>query len=172
VRTRGDAIGPDSPPDDFHGLRIRCKRLRYAVEFLSPLAPNESEAMIRRLVAVQDCLGEHQDAQVAMQRLRAMAEEDLPARAVFLLGRIDERYERQAEALRGEFPEVYAGIRGKAWDNLRRVLDGRRRAALAALPTPRVPPLRTAPSPKGAPTARAAATSTPAAPPGLTVVRD
>src|SRR5262249_60788983 len=113
VRKGGDAIRPSSPPEDFHALRIRCKRFRYAVEFVSPLAPKPSEKLIRRLVAVQDCLGEHQDAQVAMQRLRAMAEEEgLPPRAVFLLGRIDERYEIRARGLREAFPKVYAGIRG------------------------------------------------------------
>jgi CHAD domain-containing protein len=176
VRKRGDAIGPSSPPEDFHALRIRCKRLRYAAEFLSPLAPKQSERLISALVEVQDCLGEHQDAQVAMARLREMAEEDLPARAVFLLGRIDERYERRAAELRAALPDVYAGIRGKAWRRLRTVLDEGRDRAVAESP-PRPPSLRPAPAPRRAvrmPAARAAGSgpSGPPPAPGLAVVRD
>jgi CHAD domain-containing protein len=179
VRKRGDAIQPTSPPEDFHALRIRCKRLRYAVEFLSPLAPKQSERLIAALVEVQDCLGEHQDAQVAMARLREMAEDGLPPRAVFLLGRIDERYERRAAELRAEFPDAYAGIRGKAWKGLRHVLDERRDRAVADSP-PRAPSLRPAPAPRRTartppttPPARAARHARAAAPPpGLAVVRD
>ena len=174
VRKRGDAIRQSSPPEDFHALRIRCKRLRYAIEFLSPLAPKQSDKLIRRLVLVQDCLGEHQDAQVAMQRLREMAEEPgLPPRVVFLLGRIDERYAVRGAALREAFPEVYTGIRGKAWDNLRRVLDERRRAVLATYPAapPRAPRLRPAPPPRAS-ASRPAMPADSDPPPGLVAVRD
>jgi CHAD domain-containing protein len=182
VRKRGDAIGPSSPPGDFHALRIRCKRLRYAVEFLSPLAPEQSERLVAALVEVQDNLGEHQDAQVAMARLREMADEGLPSRAVFLLGRIDERYERRAAELRAAFPDVYTGIRGKPWKRLRKVLDERRDRAVAESP-PRGPSLRPAPAPRRvvrAPAAASPARATAAgrgrareaSSPGLAVVRD
>ena len=39
VRKSGARIGPDSPAADYHRLRIRCKRLRYALEFLGDLYP-------------------------------------------------------------------------------------------------------------------------------------
>src|SRR6185295_5937370 len=107
VRRLGDPIDATSAPEEFHALRIRCKRLRYAVEFLSPLAPKESQEAIRRVVAIQDNLGELQDARVAMQHIDGMIDEELPARAVFLLGRITERYARRSAELKAEFPEVY-----------------------------------------------------------------
>jgi hypothetical protein len=117
-------------------------------------------------VAVQDTLGEHQDAQVAMERIRDMVDEgDLPVRAVFLLGRISERYARRAEDLRGGFPDVYAGIRGRPWRDLRDALDERREDALATMPPRRVPRLRTALPPPATP-------EPVEAPAGLSVVRD
>jgi triphosphatase len=161
VRKQGDSLDPSSPPEDFHRLRIRTKRFRYAVEFLSPLAPKPSRRLVRRLVAVQDCLGEHQDAQVAMAHIREMVDrEDLPVRAVFLLGRVSERYARRAEELRAEFPGVYARIRGKPWRRLRRTLETRRAEAVAALPPSRLRALRTEPPPGEVPPADGSAALT------------
>jgi len=152
VRRQGDPLDPGSPPEEFHKLRIRTKRLRYAAEFLSLLAPKPSRRYVRRLVAVQDCLGEHQDAQVAMARIREMVDrEELPVRAVFLLGRVSERYARRAEELRAEFPSVYGRIRGKRWRRLRGTLEARRAEAVATLPRPRFASLRTQPTPGEAP---------------------
>jgi CHAD domain-containing protein len=151
VRKRGRHVHPDSPPEELHALRIRCKRLRYTVEFLSPLAPGPSRRFVRRLVAVQDLLGEHQDAQVAMERIRLLVEADLPPRAVFLLGRISERYARRAEDLRAELPRVYGRTRGKPWRRLRDALDASRAKAVDALPPRRAPSLRTAPLPEDRP---------------------
>jgi CHAD domain-containing protein len=54
-----------------HRLRIAIKRLRYALEFFeAPLAPH-SRTLIEKLKAVQDHLGDLQDAVVARRRLRA-----------------------------------------------------------------------------------------------------
>ena len=73
VRKAGARIGPASPAADYHRLRIRCKRLRYALEFLADLYPGETRPLIGRLVTVQDVLGLHQDADVAIERLRHLA---------------------------------------------------------------------------------------------------
>jgi triphosphatase len=170
VRKQGDSLDPSSPPEDFHTLRIRTKRLRYAVEFLSPLAPKPSRRYVRQLVALQDCLGEHQDAQVAKAHIREMVDqEDLPVGAVFLLGRVSERYARRAEELRAEFPLVYAGIRGKPWRRLRTALERRREEVLATMPPSRAASLRTAPPPTEDVVHASAAAAEPSG--GLTVVR-
>jgi CHAD domain-containing protein len=159
----------DSPPGDFHAERIRSKRLRYAIEFLAPLAPKPSKRLVKRLVVVQDCLGEHQDAIVAMAHIEELIDDDLPPRAVFLLGRISERYDRAARELRAAFPDIYAGIRGKPWTDLWSELRGRRDHALATMPAPRLPRLRTAAPPPAA-RKRPRKAEPPAA--GLTVVGD
>ena len=129
VRRAGARLDSWSSPEDFHALRIRCKRLRYALEFHSEVYPGVTQPVIRRLVAVQDVLGEHQDAQVALGHLFELVEQrsqSFPPRAMFVLGRITERYERRASELRERFPDAFADIRGKPWKNLRREMRRRR----------------------------------------------
>jgi CHAD domain-containing protein len=136
VRKEGDAIQASSEPAAFHSLRIRCKRLRYALEFLSPLAPKESRAFVKRLVDVQDVLGEHQDAQVAMAHIRELVSDDGPSlepRTVFALGRVVERYDHRAAELRDRFPRVYRELRGREWKDIQHALE-RRRLERAAAP--------------------------------------
>jgi triphosphatase len=145
VRKEGDRIEPSSDPAAFHSLRIRCKRLRYALEFLSPIAPREMRAFVKRLVDVQDVLGEHQDAQVAMAHIRELVSDDgtLDPRTVFALGRVVERYDRRAAELRAQFPQVYRELRGHQWKDLRHALERRRlEHAAAGLRRPAPPPSR------------------------------
>src|SRR5205823_10728565 len=105
VRRRGRRIaGSIARSEDYHALRIRAKRLRYAVEFTSPVYGKRSTKLVERLVALQDLLGEHQDAQVAVERLRSLVAEvgsSLSPQAVFAMGSIAERYAGAARALRG-----------------------------------------------------------------------
>lgn len=56
-----------------HGMRIQCKKLRYACEFLGPHVGDAVRELVKPLVAVQDCLGRHQDAQVTQAFLRHCA---------------------------------------------------------------------------------------------------
>ncbi len=60
-------------PGDFHQLRIRCKRLRYAVEFAAPLYGPESKRLSKRIAGLQDELGQLQDAEAAAQFLKELA---------------------------------------------------------------------------------------------------
>jgi CHAD domain-containing protein len=75
----GRTIGPDSPPADLHRLRILFKRLRYTCEFFreafSDLTSGEDALAdyVQAMVRFQDCLGEHQDAVVAMTRIQELA---------------------------------------------------------------------------------------------------
>jgi len=77
----GRTIGPDSPAADLHRLRILFKRLRYACEFfreafVDPVSGADPLAdYIRAMVSFQDCLGEHQDAVMAMARVQELANE-------------------------------------------------------------------------------------------------
>jgi CHAD domain-containing protein len=75
----GRTIGPDSPAADLHRLRILFKRLRYVSEFFreafaDPAAGRDPLAdYIEAMVRFQDCLGEHQDAVVAIARIQDLA---------------------------------------------------------------------------------------------------
>ncbi|MGA9750724.1 MAG: CHAD domain-containing protein, partial [Acidobacteriota bacterium] len=69
----GRAVTPQSPPAKLHRLRILFKRLRYTCEFFRDAFPEALPALIEAMVRFQDCLGEHQDAVVAMARIQDLA---------------------------------------------------------------------------------------------------
>ncbi len=126
VRAIGRRLGPDSPASDYHRLRIRCKRLRYALEFLADLYPGTTGRLLRRLVVLQDILGLHQDADVAIARLRALAADPsagLGAPTAFAMGEIASRYGQQMADLREEFPSAYSAATGKRWRAFRAEIE-------------------------------------------------
>jgi CHAD domain-containing protein len=125
LRQAADDLTPASPPAAFHEARIRGKRLRYAVEFVADVYGPPARDFIRVMVAVQDVLGSHQDAYVAIAYLRDLLQSDadrLPPRTIFLMGEIAERYMTQAARLRDRFASVYRPVRGQSWKRLRKAL--------------------------------------------------
>jgi CHAD domain-containing protein len=60
-----DTLLPDAPLTTYHQLRIDFKRLRYALEFFKDVLGREAAAIIKQVTAMQDLLGELQDAHVA-----------------------------------------------------------------------------------------------------------
>ncbi|GAB3481774.1 CHAD domain-containing protein [Amycolatopsis cihanbeyliensis] len=96
------ALPADPPDDELHELRIHCKRLRYAAELARPAAGKKGTKRIKTLVGatkeLQTVLGEHQDAVVAAERVRALVDEH-EGGVAFVAGRIVEReLARRAEA--------------------------------------------------------------------------
>jgi CHAD domain-containing protein len=66
-----ETLAADDPGAALHRLRIRFKKLRYALEFASPLTPGgEVDGVIALLKQLQDQLGSHQDL-VVHERLIA-----------------------------------------------------------------------------------------------------
>lgn len=61
ARSSGARLKLDSPPEVFHRLRVRLKRLRYAFELLEQLSGKRTAKALKRLRRLQDELGEHQD---------------------------------------------------------------------------------------------------------------
>jgi triphosphatase len=57
------------PAETLHGLRIECKRLRYALEFSRHLLGDEIETVLGRLRKLQELLGAINDAYVESGRL-------------------------------------------------------------------------------------------------------
>jgi CHAD domain-containing protein len=72
VRKLGRKVGAEAHASDLHRLRIRAKRLRYEIEFFAEAYPSLKRAA-REAKALQELLGEHQDACAAIERLRAYA---------------------------------------------------------------------------------------------------
>jgi len=62
--------GPDVPLERLHRLRIAAKGLRYTLEFFREALGEESKEAIDRVKALQDHLGDLQDAVVASNLLR------------------------------------------------------------------------------------------------------
>ena len=129
LRKAGDQIEAGSPAADYHRVRIRGKRFRYALEFLAELYQGRSRALTRRVVALQDVLGVHQDVEVAIERLRGLAKEhgrELPPEAIFAMGEIAERYRCRALELRADFPKSYARATGKSWKAFAKLIEAER----------------------------------------------
>jgi CHAD domain-containing protein len=71
VRAHGEWVSaPETPLEHFHRLRIASKELRYALEFFEEVLGPESKTLIDRMKALQDHLGDLQDAIVACNLLR------------------------------------------------------------------------------------------------------
>jgi CHAD domain-containing protein len=61
----------DDPLDpELHAVRIRAKRARYAAEAVAPAVGASAKRFAAAVEAVQEVLGDHQDAVVAGQWLR------------------------------------------------------------------------------------------------------
>jgi triphosphatase len=150
---------------DFHALRIRCKRLRYALEFSSDVYGGRTSRFVRQLTVLQNELGDMQDAEVASLQLAALATEDtrLPAATIFTMGGIAERHRREVTRLLKRLPGELPRTRGTAWRELREVLERQRTEAEAERPPVRTT-LRALPRPQP----EAEPTAAPASPTGPT----
>ncbi len=103
-------LRPDSPDEDLHALRIQIKKLRYAIEFFSPILGKQARKVAGRLASVQDLLGTHQDAAVMcglLARMAARSPAD-PARAAAVQA-LTAHYGRIQQAQRDALPEAMAG---------------------------------------------------------------
>ncbi|MFF8773942.1 CHAD domain-containing protein [Kitasatospora sp. NPDC015120] len=88
-----------------HEARKAAKRARYAGETAVPVAGRRAKRYVKRMKAVQELLGEHQDAVVASAALRAQAGASEEA---FGYGVLYGRQLAEAERARRALPEVWA----------------------------------------------------------------
>lgn len=139
VRRLGDAITAGSPAAEYHTLRIDAKKLRYALEFVGPIYGKPAVEFSQRVTALQDVLGLHQDAEIAVTMLEEMARDEwrrLGPATVLAMGAIAERYRRHAAELRAQFPSVYRPLRGRDWQRLRSLIEERRPRPAPITPAP------------------------------------
>jgi CHAD domain-containing protein len=109
VLRAGRRIDADSPPEDLHRLRVRAKRLRYALETLRGRDGKPIAKSIRRLMRLQDVLGEHQDAITQITWLRRWAETaTAPAPTLLALGALTQVLDARAAKRRRRFPAAWA----------------------------------------------------------------
>ena len=113
VLNRGRLIGPDTPAEQVHDVRKDAKKLRYLLECFGGLLPEAPrKRYVKTLKALQDNLGEHQDAEVHVAMLRAVARQLHEAGAssdtMVAIGQLTERLDQQRLAARAEFAERFA----------------------------------------------------------------
>jgi CHAD domain-containing protein len=151
---------------DFHRLRIRCKRLRYALEFSSEVYAGRTAKFVRVLVGLQDQLGLMQDAEVASTVLAELAtgEAHLPPATVFVMGAVAERHHRTVRRLLKRLPKQAAKVNGPEWQELLEGMEQRRADAVASQPAARRD-LRPVPAAPKTPAAGAQGAGGSAAPP-------
>ncbi|RSM57644.1 CHAD domain containing protein [Actinoplanes sp. ATCC 53533] len=93
---------------ELHEARKSYKRARYAVEIFAPSAGKPGKRLVKRLTALQDVLGAHQDSVVAQEVLREVSR---AAPDAFGYGVLWARQERVGEQTRAELPPVIAASR-------------------------------------------------------------
>jgi CHAD domain-containing protein len=110
----GSRITPDSPAEDLHDLRKRCKELRYLLEIFSPLLdPADARAAVKELKLLQDVLGTFQDSEVQREAIYSMADDLLAAgstsaRTLLALGEIAATMYADQLAARARFATAFA----------------------------------------------------------------
>jgi CHAD domain-containing protein len=113
VARDGALIGADSPAADLHGLRKRCKELRYALEVFAPVVdPAARKRAVTDLKGLQDVLGRFQDSEVQRQAMRGFAEEMMAegttAGAMLAMGELIGHLDVEQERARRAFDVVFA----------------------------------------------------------------
>jgi CHAD domain-containing protein len=116
----GAVISATSAPAHLHGLRKRCKELRYTLEIFAALHdPVAQRALIDDLKKLQDCLGEFQDTEVQQHAIRAfaaqmLAESSHPAtvEAVMAMGRLADRLGERQVLARNTFASLFERFAG------------------------------------------------------------
>ncbi|WAP56005.1 CYTH and CHAD domain-containing protein [Streptomyces sp. S465] len=104
---------PPGPDRDVavHQARKAAKRVRYAAETARPALGKPAKKFARRMRAVQDVLGDHQDSVVAREALRTLAAQAHGAgESDFTFGLLHGREEAQAAARERELPGLWAEV--------------------------------------------------------------
>jgi triphosphatase len=134
VRKGANLLTPESPMESYHAVRGSAKKLRYVLESVAVIFGKPANGMVRSLRRWQEKLGTQQDANVAGQRLQALATvppKGLPPETLFLMGRLAAHYAGRASKARKRHPRAYRKVRGR-WKALKSKLEEA---------TPRVSPM-------------------------------
>jgi triphosphatase len=132
-RKAAKRLDATSSPEAFHDTRKKGKRLRYTLEFVSEVYGEPVQKLVDPLKALQDDLGDHQDAVVAAGFLRELGTTTggtrVPRAVAFTMGVYSERCAREAKDLRTAIPDskpFRALKKGRKWKKFQKVLEDRR----------------------------------------------
>lgn len=119
LRREVERLGPAPADEELHRVRILARRLRYASDVAAPLAGGRVRRATRAVTKLQDVLGEHNDATVALDRLRDLAG-DATGGAVWTSGMLGGLQVARAAECRAQFPSAYkAAVAKSRWGWIR-----------------------------------------------------
>jgi CHAD domain-containing protein len=96
--------------DELHDVRIRVKRVRYAAEAIAPVVGRRVRTLARAATALQQVLGDHQDAALAAAWLRAWALTCRSVPAAFTAGELAGRELVAAEDARARWRRAWRAL--------------------------------------------------------------
>lgn len=112
----GRSLSVDDPVENWHAVRIRAKRARYAAEAVAPALGSRrggaAKRFAKQVAGVQEVLGDHQDASVAQEIISDIDEARAGTPYNFAAGRLFERQSQEMQSRRVKFFEL--------WDELDR----------------------------------------------------
>ncbi|HEY1891973.1 MAG TPA: CHAD domain-containing protein [Steroidobacteraceae bacterium] len=112
----------ESSMTEFHDVRVRAKKLRYALEAVSPTYAKPAGEMLVALHKLQSRLGTQHDADVIALYLTQLASQPpatFTAATLFAMGRMAELHAREAARMGAKAARPWRRMRGKRWKALR-----------------------------------------------------
>jgi CHAD domain-containing protein len=102
-------LDPVARDEEWHAVRIRAKRARYATEAVADVLGGSAAQLAKAVADVQGLLGDHQDAAVAAQTWLAIARADPDDHTLAVTaGRLFERERAAVRKARDSFPDAWA----------------------------------------------------------------
>ncbi len=135
------SLSAKSLPEDYHRVRRRAKRLRYALECGAELYGRPAAELLKALRRLQEELGHFQDANMARARLAVLAADNapLPPQTLFLMGRLAESHAHGTRGARKRLERSWRKVRGRRWKALRARMRELAAEAQAAACVPQEP---------------------------------
>jgi len=134
LRKRAGALDDNSSAEAFHEVRIRAKRLRYALDAFGSLYGDAGREYLDALARLQHVLGQFHDSAVRTEIFSALVTQGrrVPAATSFLAGRLVERDQRKFEKARRRFAKAYRRITRRRWRALSEALRNQAQVTSAA----------------------------------------
>jgi triphosphatase len=112
----------ESPVSQYHKVRVRTKKLRYALEVVAPTYGEPADAILAALLKLQSRLGTQHDSDVIARYLTQLAADppaDFTPRTLFLAGRMTELHAHKAVRMGAKVKKPWRRVRGRRWRALR-----------------------------------------------------
>lgn len=111
MRRQVHKLGPEPDDGSLHDVRKRAKQARYAQELLGPLLGKRARKAARRYEEIQEVLGEHQDAVVALAWLADAGRDTDQPDETFAAGQLAGLFLADRDVARAAWPKTWKSAR-------------------------------------------------------------